>query len=240
MMRAMPADFAPLEPHGPLTPLFEDVFTLVGSVTMMPLVRIPRTMTVVRRGSELTLINAVRVDDATLTALKALGRIAHVVRIGLHGMDDAWYVQEHGATLWALPGVEHARGQTTQEELAEDHLPLAGARLFRFEHTVAPEAALLLDDGGGLLVTCDSVQNWESTDGCSLLGTLATHALGFLVPAQIGPPWRKRMTPPGGSLRPDFERLADLPFKHLVGGHGVPLRGSANAALRATIERVYG
>ena len=47
------------------------------------------------------------------------------------------------------------------------------------------------------------------------------------------------MTKPGGSLRPDFERLLATPFENLVGAHGQPLLGGANAALRSTVERVF-
>lgn len=227
-----------VEPHGPLVPFGAPeearVFTLVGSVVFRPLVRIPRTMTVVRDGEALVLINAVRLRDDALPALEALGRIAHVVRIGTHAMDDAFYVERYGARSWSLPGMRDTVERT--DVLAPDHLPAVGMRLFSFEHTVAPEGALLLEQEA-LLITCDSVQNWEDTAGCSLAGKVAAHAMGFLKPAQIGPPWRKRMTPPGGSLRPDFERLLQLPFRHLVGGHGVPLRDVARERLQETIDR---
>ena len=63
--------------------------------------------------------------------------------------------------------------------------------------------------------------------------------MGFMKrPAQIGPPWRKMMTPEGGSLRPDFERLASLDFAHLIPAHGRPLMDSAKQDVRATIEAV--
>ena len=84
------------------------------------------------------------------------------------------------------------------------------------------------------------MQNWTTTAGCSVPAKLATHAMGFMKPAQIGPPWRKFMTPEGGSLRADFERLAGLEFRHLIGGHGTPLRDVARERLRETIARVYG
>ena len=47
------------------------------------------------------------------------------------------------------------------------------------------------------------------------------------------------MTKPGGSLRPDFDRLLELSFENLVGAHGQPLLGGARDALRATVERVF-
>jgi len=48
------------------------------------------------------------------------------------------------------------------------------------------------------------------------------------------------MTPEGGTLRPDFERLVALPFEHLIGGHGGLCRGDARLRLRETITRVFG
>ena len=228
-----------VEPHGSLTEFLPNVFTVQGSVVMMPLVRIPRQMAVVKSGDELTLINAVRLNDEGTAALDALGAVKNVVRIGMHGMDDAHYVAKYGAKLWALPGVEHANGQKTTHELSDTALPFDGARLFRFELTQLPEAALV-HEPSGTLITCDSVQNWESTDGCSMMGGVVTKLFGFIKPAQIGPPWRKRMTPKDGTLKPDFDRLAALPFKHLIGGHGVPLRDQANERFRETLTGVYG
>jgi hypothetical protein len=233
----MSSDLPDLEPHGTLTPLFDDVWTLTGSVVMAPLLRLPRNMVVLRHEGELALVNSVRLSEQGLADLEALGTVRHVVRIGFHGMDDAFYVDRYGAELWALPGVEHARGATTQE-LGADHAPFPGITVFRFELTNKPEAALIVNEHG-LLITCDSVQNWEDTEGCSLLAKGVTHLMGFVKPAQIGPPWRKIMTPEGGSLRPDFERLLELDWKHLVGGHGNPLRDEAREALRRSVAREF-
>jgi hypothetical protein len=64
--------------------------------------------------------------------------------------------------------------------------------------------------------------------------------MGFMHPANIGPPWRRMMTRKGGSLKPDFERLLASPFEHLIGAHGQPLRGGAHQAFEATVHRIYG
>ncbi len=235
------SDLPALEPHGPIQTLLPDVFYVTGSVVMVPLMRLTRNMTIVRSGGALTLINSVRLSDAGQAELEALGEVKNVVRIGVHGMDDAWYVQKYGATLWGLPNVKHANDQVAAETLADDHLPCPDLQLFRFEDTVAPESALLYTgEGGGLLITCDCVQNWEHTKGCSPVAKVATRLMGFIKPAQIGPPWRKGMTPKGGSLEPDFQRLATLDFVHLIAGHGSPLRDTAKTAFAATLQRVYG
>ena len=91
-----------------------------------------------------------------------------------------------------------------------------------------------------MLITCDSVQHWEPSDLMSMPAKLITRVMGFQHPVNIGPPWRKIMTKDGGSLKPDFDRLAALPFQHVIGGHGGLCRDEAPALLKATIARVYG
>lgn len=235
----MSKTFAPVEPHGSLEPLFDDVWRVIGSVVMMPLMRISRNMVVVRRGGELTLFNAVRLDDAGLAALEALGEVQHVVRMGVHGMDDAFYVDRYGARRWAMPGMDPLDEGQPNAVLGAEGMPFDDAELFSFEQTKAPEGAVLVGNDA-LLLTCDSVQHWEPMPFASLPARLATKLMGFDKPAQVGPPWRKMMTPDGGSLRPDFDRLVGLPFKHLVGGHGGLLRDDGPEVLGESIVRNFG
>jgi hypothetical protein len=229
--------FADVSPQGELREVLPGVWWLRGSVRMGPGVLVPRAMVVLRHGTELAVLNAVRPDEANRAALDALGRVAHVVKLGTHGMDDAWFVHTYGARRWLLPGVP-ADGPI--EPLREDHLPLPDLRLFTFRGTKDPEAALIAPIDGGVLLTCDSVQSWPDLEGCSLLAKPISIALGFTArPVVIGPPWRKRMTPPGSSLRPDFERLLGEPFRHLIGAHGKPFLGTAHEALRATVDATF-
>ena len=82
-----------------------DIYVVYGSVRFNPLIRFTRNMAIVRHGQDLTLINAVRMDDAGLAALDALGNVRHVLRLGpLHGIDDAFYVERYRADFWSLPG----------------------------------------------------------------------------------------------------------------------------------------
>ena len=229
------SDFHPAMPHHGLIPIFEDAWYLQGSVAFKPLVRLQRNMVILRDGDALTLISAIRLNPEGEAALEALGTVTHVVKIGFHGMDDAYYADKYGAKLWGLPN----SGGGRSEELTADHLPHPALSLFLFEETVHPEAALLFDREGGLLITCDAVQHWVPSDLFSLPAKLVTRAMGFQHPCQIGPPWQKKMTPEGGSLRPDFERLVALPFTHLIGGHGGLCAGDAPAQLRGTITRVF-
>ena len=235
------ADFPEPLPHGDIKELGEGVYWVRGSAVMAPGVRIPRNMTIVVHDGEVTVIGAVRLSPIGEARLAELGELKHVVKIGyFHGMDDAYYLAKHGADYWTLPDGARDKDPTPTETLAGAHLPFPDAELFAFEHTKQPEGALLVKRAGGILVTCDAVQNWPDTSGCTLPAKLVTHLIGFTKrPAQIGPPWRKRMTPDGDTLKTDFERLAGLKFDKLIGGHGSPLQSGAQKALAATVAVTF-
>jgi hypothetical protein len=234
----MSKNFAGIEPHGVLRPLGDDCWYLTGSVVFKPLLRLPRNMIVLRHEGLLTLINSVRMDSAGEADLDALGKVAHVMTIGFHEMDDAYYLDRYAAKHWVVPGAEPDPAAADSEVLGEDAtLPIPDLRVFLFKETIRSEAALLLERDGGLLITCDSVQHWAPSELMSPLAKLVTRLIGFQQPAQIGPPWRKRQTPEGGSLRGDFERLAKLPFQRLIGGHGGLATQDASKLLVQSIER---
>lgn len=215
-----------------LIELFPDVFWRQGTVRMGPGVTINRNMVVLRHEGDLTIIHAIRPQDPGV--FEPLGRVRHVVRTGVHGMDDDWYREQFGVTHWSLPGLCSSDRDLTQ------HTPIPWMRVVPFTHTVNPEAVLLLDRNDGILVSCDSLQHWPDTANCSLAGKGIAHAMGFLRrPVVIGPPWHKRMTPSGGTLAPDFERIAALPFAHLIGAHGRPLLHTAKQALEDTVAAAF-
>lgn len=231
---------APLS-HGPIELVADDVFWVRGSIGLGPGLRITRNMTIVRCGDELTLFSAVRLSPEGEAELKKLGAVKNVVKVAyFHGQDDAYYLNHYGAAYWALPGGVRDEDPEIQEELRDDNLPFEGAQLFEFKDAKQKEAAFLVERDGGILITGDSVHNWADTAGCSLPAKLVTRIMGFLKrPAQIGPPWRKMMSPDEGTLRPDFERLASLDFAHIVPAHGCPLMNTAKQDLKATIEATF-
>jgi len=237
----MTTQFPKVEPHGSIQEIFSDVYFVTGSVQFKPLLRLPRNMIILRDGEELTLVNTVRLDESGEAALEALGRVKHIMKIGFHGMDDDYYMDRYQPTRWAVPNADGASEAASDATLSDSTaLPIPNARIFRFRETVLPEAAILLERDGGLLITCDSVQHWAPHDLMSPAARVVTRLLGFQHPAQIGPPWKGRQTRAGGSLRPDFERILELPFKHIIGGHGGLLRNDGPARLAETVRRVYG
>lgn len=223
---------APL-PHGDLTEIFPDVFFVTGGIRFMPGVIGTRNMTVVRQGGDLVVINSVRLDAEGEAKLDALGKVKHVVRVGFfHGLDDPYYVERYGAQLWVPPRVEAPGAKV----LGRDGCPVEGAPVFVFEKGKEGEVALVLPRDGGVLVTCDSYQNWTTFEGCTFLCRLMLGAMGF-GPRIVGGPWVKRM---GAAVREDFHRLLQLPFVHLAPAHGTVIRDGAKEGLREAIAKRFG
>ena len=91
------------------------------------------------------------------------------------------------------------------------------------------------------LITGDSLQNWESYEGCTESVIPQLQQMGFKGGALIGPLWRKALERrEGPTLRGDFDRILSLPFKHLLSAHGNPLRDRAHAAAQSVVASTFG
>jgi hypothetical protein len=228
--------------HGPIEEPFEGIFTVRGTARLAPLFSITRNMVILRNLGELTIVGAVRLSAEGERALERLGTIRHLVKLGhFHGIDDPYYVKKYSPVVWAAKGAAHKAGVTTDELLSADGAgPVPRAEVFTFDRAAKPEACLLLHRDDGILVTCDSVQNWGNFDGCSFAGRMLGKAMGFGGAARIGPGWRRVAEPKDmQGFRPDFERLLALPFRHLLPAHGYPLKDSAKDALAARVAAAY-
>ena len=236
------ANLAEAMPHGDLQEVFTDVFFVTGTsrpTFMGASWQYSRNMTVVRAGSELTLINSVRLDAPGLAQLDALGEVKHVVRLGsFHGMDDAFYRARYGARQWALPGMDRESGCAPAAELVPGgETPVPGCDVFVFETSIRPEGILHLDREGGVLISCDSLQNWRAPDTYFSSESAARMTeMGFIQAANIGPGWRLACQPAAR----DFVRLEALRFRHLLPAHGTPLLGDAHEQLAARFEKEFG
>lgn len=234
--------FEPVHPHGPIRQVFDGVHVVTG--TSMPVhegqqLQFSRAMTIVRGRDGLVLINTIRLDDDGLAQLDALGKVTAVIRLGaFHGMDDGFYVDRYGADLWAIPGMSNEHDLTVTHTLEPGReLPINDAQLFVFETSKHPEGIVHLARHGGILISCDSLQNWDKVDEffSEACGAMMTQ-LGFIKPANIGPEWRRACE----TQASDFTRLLQLAFKHLLPAHGPPIIGTAHEQLTATIVEVFG
>ncbi len=227
-------------PHGPVKEILPGLWFAPSTAKMSkPPIRISRNMVVVRGTDGLVLLNPVRLDEQAECELLALGPIKHALRLGtFHGCDDTYYVDKFGAELWAAAGVQKYLTPAVTREIEEDKpLPIPNARAVVFKKAIRAECVVLLPEHR-LLVTCDSVQNYKKDDRLSALARVVMLPMGFFKPCVIGPLWLKDVTPPGGSIKSDFERVLELDFDNLISGHGTPKLGGAKDALRKQVARL--
>lgn len=227
-------------PHSDIQEVFPDVFFVTGTYSGDiggASWQFSRNMTVVREGDALTLINTVRLDEDGLRSLEALGTITNIVKIGsLHGVDDAFYKERYKARFWAMPGMQQEL--EVDIELKEGgEMPVADASLFVFRTTNTPECILRLAREGGIMIACDSLQNWLNPDEFfSDESRAMMQDMGFFTKANVGPVWIQFNEPDPS----DFVRLKQLEFKHALCGHGEPLRDTAYEDYSATFNSIFG
>ena len=64
-----------------------------------------------------------------------------------------------------MPGMGIQDGLKVDQELTEGGpMPFAGCSMFAFATTQRPECILRLDREGGIMIACDSLQNWMAPD----------------------------------------------------------------------------
>lgn len=226
----------PAYPHDPIVELFPDVYLLHGSIRMGPGMRMNRNMLILRQDGELTLVNPVRMSEAGLKDLDALGKVVHLIRLGdFHGLDDRFYVERYRARFWCQAGQGSYKEPTPDIVFnAATDAPVRGASFFVYEHARFPEAAILVARHR-LLIATDSLQFYNDFSYFSGITKFAFRLLGFKSGLNIGAPWIKRVTPKGGSLKPDFERLLKLDFDALIGAHGGLLKTGAKDHVKAQV-----
>ncbi len=242
MVRAM-SQHPPASRHLPLRECLPDVWLAASanamSIPMGLSITFSRNMVAVRAADGWVLLNPVRLSEAAEAELLAKAPFKHAVRLGTyHGRDDGYYVDKFGVEFWGVPGGQTYPEPRFSRSVSEDGpFPIPGARVVIFKNATQAECAVHLPQHR-LLVTCDSVQHYDRDPLLSLLGKLVMYPMGFFTPCVIGPIWLKAVTPPGGSVRPDFERILALDFDNLISAHGTPKLGGAREALARNVERL--
>ena len=245
MPASKPRPHPPALPHGEIREVFPGIHLVTGTVAMAAGVRFSRNMTVIKEGERLVLVNSVRLSEAGLKSLEALGKVTDVLRLaGFHGSDDAFYKERYGAKTWAIKGQRYTAGfdvnasdtyfEPDAQVDSSSELPLPGATMYVFG-SKPPEGLLVLAREGGIVVSGDCLQHWHQTDPYfSFLGGLMMKMMGFIKPHNVGPGWLKQCKPP----KPDLRGILDLEFANVLTSHGGPVVGGARDHYRPAVVRV--
>lgn len=234
-------DFPEQLPHGMFSEVLDGVFFIQGQIRPNfggpTTFQFSRNMTVVRDGHDLTLLNTMRLDEEGLAALDAMGTVKHIVRLGaFHGRDDAFYLDRYPkATFWAAAGTPFERGERVAQPLADgEEGPCEGSQAFLWKTGKMPEAILCLERHNGILISCDSLQNWTEADAFfDDVSAERMAEMGFFAPANVGPGWYGASEP----QEADFKRVAAMEYRHLLSAHGRPLLHEAKPAVDQTLTR---
>lgn len=234
--------YPPVTPHGGLKKVLDNVYSLEGTFPMAPGVRTGRSMTIVKRGDELTILNSIRVDDSTLEEIKKLGTIQNVVRLGnMHGADDPFYVDTFQATFWQPQGLKDAppAGLTHDKSLTNDgEKPISDMKFMTFQNAPSNDSVVWIPDNGGTVICCDVLQNTcGPLPHCNLPGRVMTSLMGFRGECRCVPVWRYAKC--GSNHLESAEELLAWDWDNLFSGHGQPKIGGAKAIAEQNMRAVF-
>jgi hypothetical protein len=217
-------------PHGALTRVNDRILTVVGDLEM-PLMHLPRRMTVVRTGAgELVIFSAIALDEPGMTELEAFGRPAFlVVPSERHRLDAPSYSRRFPNLTVVGPG---AGAQKIGEVVRVDtSTPDFGDPSVRYVE-IAADSALEVDGEDGLtLIVNDLIGDIHGEGG---LGGWLLRVMGFAgddphVPAPVKLLLGKHKSEVARRFRQWAER-DDL--RRIIVSHGDPIVDDPRSALR--------
>ncbi len=222
-----------VRPHGDLVPVDDGILTVVGHIRM-PLMDLPRRMTVVRLAdSRLVLWSAIALDEPRMQELEAFGHPAFMIVPNDHHRLDAkaWKKRYPQLVVVAPAG---ARAKVEEVVPVDTTAPDFGdpdVRFLTVPGTIDREAALIVRGRNGTtLVLNDIVGNIRDAAG---IGGWLLKIAGFAGhDAQIPKPVKLTMVRDKKALREqllEWTRLESL--KRILVSHGEPIESNPRQTL---------
>ena len=225
-------------PHGKLEPIDDGILTVEGRIHM-PLVDLPRRMTVVRLpDSRLVIWSAIALDDAGMATLEAFGRPAFLVVPNDHHRLDAkaWQNRFPQLSVVAPAGARDKIAEVVPVDTTAPDFGDADVTFVTVAGTRGHEAALVVRRATGTtLVLNDLVGNIRGSAGIE--GWLLRLA-GFAGDdAQIPRVVKAALVKDVADLRAQLHEWAELPaLRRIVVSHGELIEHAPQAALRKLAE----
>ena len=221
-------------PHGKLTPMDDGMLTVEGRIKM-PLMDLPRRMTVVRlHDSRLVVWSAIALDDAAMATFEAFGRPAFLVVPNDHHRLDAkaWKNRYPELKVIAPEGAREKIADVVAVDTTSPDFGDPGVTFVTVPGTRAHEAALVVRrERGTTLVLNDLVGNIHAASGID--GWLLRLA-GFAGDdAQIPRVVKMALVKDAADLRAQLLEWAELPgLRRIIVSHGDPIEREPQRTLR--------
>ncbi len=221
-------------PHGKLTQIDDNIMTVVGEIHM-PLMDLPRRMTVVRlSGSRLVVFSAIALDENEMAALEAFGRPAYlIVPSDKHRLDaKIWKDRYPQMQVVAPEGARAAVAKVVPVDTTAPRFDDPDVQFVTVPGTLDREAALVVrTPSGTTLVLNDVVGNIRNESG---VGGWLLRKVGFAGDAaQIPKVVKMVMIKDPSLLRTQLLQWADIePLRRILVSHGSPIEDNPRRTLR--------
>jgi hypothetical protein len=221
-------------PHGKLSQIDDNILTVVGEIHM-PLMDLPRRMTVVRlNDSRLVVFSAIALGEDEMAALEAYGRPAYlIVPSDKHRLDAKIWKDRYPAMQVVAPEGARAKAEeTVPVDTVAPRFDDPNVQFMAVPGTRGREAALVVrTPNGTTLVLNDVVGNIQNASG---FGGWLLQLAGFAgKEAQIPRVVKMAIIEDTNALRAQLLQWAGIEsLKRIIVSHGSPIEGNPRQTLR--------
>ncbi len=224
-----------LFPHSDLQEVLPNIFVVTGSMKIFGLFQYSRTMTILRDGEVLALVNPVRVNDRVLNEIQKMGKIKHLLKIGqLHNVDVPFYMDKFSPDLWVNKD-DPSIGDYQPKAYFDDYneIPILNCKVKTIVDSKIKESFLVTPANGGCLHSCDAFVNMGVDSNHNWLTAKLSKFLPD--PTYIGPNWIKMAKPPEASMK----AVLNYDFENFIPAHGQPILGGAKDKIASYLNDYF-
>ena len=229
-----PNDHWTVLPHGELTKLAENLYTVTGQLRM-PLGETTRRMTIVKlSGGRLAIYSAIALDESEMAKLEALGQPSYlIVPSAIHRLDvKAWCERYPELVVLAPKGSREKVNEVVAVDASGADLEDPRVHLLTVSGTDDNEFAMIVETGTGkTLVVNDLIFNLPRVPGLAGLGL---RLLGFGPGAPSMPKLvMMKLIKDRAAVAAQLESWATLGgLERVLPSHGAPIENPSGALLK--------
>jgi len=220
-----PSENWTVRPHGELTQLAANLFTVEGMLDMPPLGQTPRRMTViVLSGRRLAIYSAISLGDPEMLAIEALGDPTYlIVPSALHRMDaKTWKARYPTLIVLAPSGAREKVDKVVHVDATEVDFGDPAVQLSTVPGTADREFSLIVETTTGkTLIINDLVFNLRQQGG--FVGWIMHHLGVGAERPRIAKPVAMKLIDDRRAVRTQLEAWAQADLERILVAHGAPI-----------------